>query len=714
MQESEQNLPIQIYFYTLSKENKAPQFLKPQQDLTNEHKLWQRLLNEVLPIIHNFEQPSLSVAETAWKNPNGQINNQPKIIILFLKMEDLSSIRDYPNTPKKLTQIIQHFRKTALPDQEALNKNSFDYQPMITIGLEDIMSLYSKEDHPSDFRRDLNLDHRIKYLDSSIWNRYIPLYSKDKTSFEDRFKVLLKQVVAWHQNELYQSVAAVTTLEFQTRMLYQSFIADVGEKGHFELVRPFKFHSESYMENQAEEVMDFFKATRKGHKLKDCLKWSLLMVDDHADSFSMSLLEPNQHSQLTKKKLIQDIFKKDGLNIKIIAPSSNTGIIDQMKAKLRDKSLTYDIILLDYLLGAAPDQSGRREYGHDFLFALMNESDLLKGPYHRFWIFPMSSFPHAFTDKLHQLGINHLSDWWHLSNGGDPVSTPALFRFNLLEFLKQQVRVCYYDQALLADLISKFKGIADYYEWVHTIIRLIKHMQAYRDQLRMNQTSAFGSSLIEFIRQQETFALEQEMLTFLEILDGWGNDLSIQKAINGFGNKFPKIYEAFPDDLIERLKGRDKKYKIFILHSGVKSDKVYLKELEKHIKALRHLKIQVFHPDKINPGEDLQYANLENIHNADLYIILLSSDLLDVESKLNELDFIIRSNKRKVPILCRPVLIHENEPIASLQFLPKNGIPLSDVKGTGDFEKEMVSIVKGIQEIISLPKSRNQKKSEST
>ena len=48
-----------------------------------------------------------------------------------------------------------------------------DYQPLLIIGVEDIMSLYaedSKEDGLSNaYKYQLRLDSRLKYLDSSIW-----------------------------------------------------------------------------------------------------------------------------------------------------------------------------------------------------------------------------------------------------------------------------------------------------------------------------------------------------------------------------------------------------------------------------------------------------------------------------------------------------------------------------------------------------------------
>lgn len=709
---------VQVYFYAFnsvaSSISKTLRWLNPRDpgSFVGEIASWQGVVNALAQALEKSEF-ALSIAKEAWVKPYRKKTPQAKIIVLLLSAKDLVARQGALKVEKRLTQIMRYFRRTCFSifGKETLSDHTFDYQPMIAIGLEDLMSLYSEDEKPSDFHRELNLDHRIKYLDSSIWNRYVPVSSDQESSksFSDRFMEIAEQMVQWHHDGIYDTVAAVTTLEFQTRMLHNSFIARVSEKGHNELVRPFKYHSETQMRRNANRIMDFFDEDRNGITLKAVLKWNFLLVDDQAENVPMSTIKKEASPSLTKMALIQKIlhadFSPDSIFLK--SPKGENCIVEEMIDELRpQKTIVFDVILLDYLLGSGKERE--REYGHDFLLKLRKEPALQKGPYNRFWIFPISSFPHAFTDKLHQLGINHLTDWWHLSNGGDPVCAPELFRYNLLEFLQQQVKVCFYNEELLANLVRKFQGIINFNEWVHTTSRLVKHLQAYRDQLSMRMTSAFSRSLFEYISHQDTHELEEATLSLLETLDSWGTNKSMIREIKTFEKKYSLLSSAFPADLQKKLKNREN-FKVYILCADHAEDKEYLEKLIKHLSQLKRANTQIRHRYTIQAGDNIPDRIEDDIKNADLFLLLISVDLFE-EKIQQELDMVFdQKRKRKktiIPINCRNCDVHD-ERINKLKALPDNGVFLKD--SPGYIDREMTKITQAIVGEISRPISKSKK-----
>lgn len=707
---------ITIYFYTLqpreSVVNKALTLLTPSKPelFTAEFAHWQGIVKELSEALL-FKDSPFNIATEALPRPLSPGLSQPQIIVLLLSSKDLVANQYSPDSQKKLPEIIRYFRNTCSSDlgDEVLG-DAFNYQPMITIGLEDFMNLYSEDENPDGFFRQLNLDHRIKYLDSSIWNRYVPVEIEGTSvNFVERFKNISNHMAQWHLDGIYNTVAAVTTLEFQTRMLYNSFIAKVNEKGHNELVRPFKFHSETQMQRKGNELMKFFKDDRNDGSFIGALKWNFLLVDDQANQVPISSIkqeEPpsNVHEGkdekkplLTKAVLIQKILDMDFPygSITMDCPKQAENIVDEMIEKLEPKNtMVFDVILLDYLLGLGKDRE--REYGHDFLLKLRQKPALQKGPYNRFWIFPISSFPHAFTDKLHQMGINHLTDWWHLSNGGDPICAPELFRYNLLEFLRQQINVCYYDELMMAKMIQKFQGIQNYYDWIESTSRVVRHMQGFRDQLRRKKGSAFCSSFITFLDGQEyMLRLETKFLSFLELLGGWGSNETIMKGIKEFRSQQESIGKTLPP-LEELLLTRDKKFKIYILDSGSNDDGYYLNKVKTHIKSSsRKLDIEVKSAEDIRAGDSIPEMIDEMIMMANLFLVLISVDLLAFDQKAEELDKILLTKKRIIPINCRNCIVDDR--LITIKALPDNGKFLIE---SSNLERDMSVIISFIiQEI---------------
>jgi len=176
-----------------------------------------------------------------------------------------------------------------------------------------------------------------------------------------------------------------------------------------------------------------------------------------------SVLYPTRSKKIILQKLIN---LSENITIQIDTATS----VKEALSKLSEQS--YDIILLDYLLGkksknpdiindflnTTSDESDIRQYGYEFLKVLndiynndlknieeynldvtiINNIKKNKGPLGRYWIFPISSFSTAMLDRLREQGISHINNLWYLSRGADPINTPYLFLRTLNNFLLLQ------------------------------------------------------------------------------------------------------------------------------------------------------------------------------------------------------------------------------------------------------------------------------------
>lgn len=424
----------------------------------------------------------------------------------------------------------------------------FCYQPILTIGYEDIMNLYAEEDDQEkekiDYLRSYNLDPRFKFLDSSIWHRYVPVYSNganpaadegnafNTTTNYSHFKAELDRVLSHlagcHKKDLYQTNAAKAMLEFQLRMLRDSYIIPFGEQNHARFVTPFKFHSETQMQVKADKLLrEHFDA----NELRNALKWRFLLVDDYANT---GISRAGGNIKTSKKELIRYLLA--GFDVKIDYPRENgdkgkksakTDIIEKCLSKLSAPP-RYDILLLDYLL-AISQKKLEREYGYEFLQELQKDSEednpkYKRGPFMRYWIFPISSFPFALYDKLRQLGIDNYHELWHLSGGGDPITTPQLFRYNLLNFLKQQVLEAYLDDESLARRLSTYSSIQDREIWSEVteaylghLLAQIKILKSYQQDNR-GKSEHFSASLYQHILSTGYYEVLEKLLELVQLV----------------------------------------------------------------------------------------------------------------------------------------------------------------------------------------------------
>ncbi len=106
-------------------------------------------------------------------------------------------------------------------------------------------------------------------------------------------------------------------------------------------------------------------------------------------------------------------------------------------------------------------------------------------------------------------------------------------------------------------------------------------------------------------------------------------------------------------------------------------DRPFYMALVTHLASLRQLGIiDNWHEYEIPPGRDLQQAQKERLTQADIILLLISSEFIasdyyySVQMK-QALERDAAGQVRVIPILCRPVYL-EDLPIASLQFLPRS------------------------------------------
>lgn len=597
------------------------------------------------------------------------IPQETKKIILLLADPQLNL-----SNPATLQSLAGHYllrwvstNHPRLPAASA-EKPALFYAPIITIGYEDIMSTYSlpralEETDPEKRRmRDYDMDSRYKFLDSSIWHRYVPTHSGDDYVFRERFKAVLQEVIQHHEDELYRTNAARAMLEFQLRMMRESYIYPVGERNHSRMVTPFKFHSETQMREKAEQLMkDYFKANSLNKKLH----WRFLLIDDYASTGISA--DNNDNIKWSKKGLIKKLLK--GLKIAEIdhpkesegngGASTSSDLINKC-LNLLEGPKRYDVLLLDYLLAGIPGKPEEREYGFEFLQLLETDSQsaipkFKRGPFMRHWIFPISSFPFALYDKLRQLGIDNYHGLWHLSGGGDPITTPHLFRYNLLNFLKQQVLEAYLDDGNLANYLQVFSNIDQAEHWSTILEARLKHLLAQIQILDSYRTkhkegnekhSHFSEKLYHFIHYKSKYArVLKELLKIVELFNDVQNNpdsdvnyLSniLENPENLMGSRTGSILKSYP----LALNAIWEKMKSFLFTTSEVKARI-LKDVNQHELNLSKRKGKRI---LIIPKEIKQVEQLEDLKLNDNLLQTLPDELTQLK-ELWKLE--VRNNKLK-------------------------------------------------------------------
>jgi hypothetical protein len=321
-----------------------------------------------------------------------------------------------------------------------------------------------------------NLPRYKNIIDSDIWNYYVPYYRKEE-DFGIRLNNVITEITNNKKIGLYKCRNAKEIIEFKSRILQQSYIASLG--GHGDLVAPFLFHSEAKMKKKAvvykkeNEDKDAEKCELEKLEENGSLQWRFLIVDDHATKQSAET-ESCKADIVPKCKIIYNILS-EYFNIKChrcecnkddtakrcweechsknstINAEKSTIWLDcatEMNEAINKLAETkYDLILMDYLLDTNKE-TRTRNYAYDLLHQIEDNVKKEKwtiknnkiGPNAKFQMFYISAFTNAVRERMLEQGLDYNSDYWYISHGACPTTTPHLFLFYLLRRMNSQIK----------------------------------------------------------------------------------------------------------------------------------------------------------------------------------------------------------------------------------------------------------------------------------
>lgn len=572
---------LQIAFYVVDIDSEIRELvLDRNQVLEERFQIWQGVVDAIKIQI---DEDDLLVK----KIPTMLYGAEPEVVILLSETEPLCTPFLYNHLAESLIRKVFTNAMSASSYQAKGVPNADCYRPVIMIGLEDIMEfrerLASEEDP---YLKSLRLDSRFKFFDSSIWHRYVPLFP-ETGNFQDHFQGIISEIFENLERGIYNTISARSHLEFQLRLMQNSYIAEFGRGGHDKSVTPFKFHSETVMRRRVLELESFFEKEVAGVKLRELLRWKILMIDDYAQKQLSTV--PNETCQLSKYELIKERFLKD-FTVKVdtvldhdrerlderdtaeqmIDPGRCVAMVNRATVRLQEEP--YDLILLDYLLGHKDWEGEEREYGYHLMQKLIQEGHTFKkGPFQRFWTFPFSSFPFALSDKLRQLGIGNLNQFWHLGSGGDPVSMPHQFYYFLLSFMKQQLYQVYLSPKDLANVLQSDDRVLDsslwaeimgqFFENQHFQLRLLDEAQglglskgSLLCSLQTLQKSGYREFLSELIQLLKAIKNDvRNHKAYLELLEKRRTFIATAKLLFGNDPDLPKVINSI-DERIQKLR----------------------------------------------------------------------------------------------------------------------------------------------------------------
>lgn len=144
------------------------------------------------------------------------------------------------------------------------------------------------------------------------------------------------------------------------------------------------------------------------------------------------------------------------------------------------------------------------------------------------------------------------------------------------------------------------------------------------------------------------------------------------------------------------------KRSVYLFYSYAHEDEALRDELVKHLKIMeRRGVIRSWHDRKIMPGADWDHEINQHLNNADLILLLISSDFINSDYIWgNELKTAMERHKKHeanvVPIMLRSVFL-DDAPFASLQGLPKDFKP---VTSWDNRDEAWTDVAKGIRNVV--------------
>jgi hypothetical protein len=150
----------------------------------------------------------------------------------------------------------------------------------------------------------------------------------------------------------------------------------------------------------------------------------------------------------------------------------------------------------------------------------------------------------------------------------------------------------------------------------------------------------------------------------------------------------------------ETPKEKDSSWNVFLSYS--RKDKVFKDELNNHLSQLRrNKKIKSWNDYEILPGQEWETEILKNLNNADIILLLISSDFLASDYCTKEMLLALERHKKGtsvvVPIILRACDWLDTE-FAILNALPVGGQP---IKLWDDQDRAFLDVVLGIKRLIA-------------
>ncbi|MBN8682297.1 MAG: toll/interleukin-1 receptor domain-containing protein [Chitinophagales bacterium] len=142
--------------------------------------------------------------------------------------------------------------------------------------------------------------------------------------------------------------------------------------------------------------------------------------------------------------------------------------------------------------------------------------------------------------------------------------------------------------------------------------------------------------------------------------------------------------------------------KAFIMYA--REDQEMLRALINQLTPLRKSgKLSIWHDERILPGDKWDTEIRKNLNEADIIVLLVSSDFLSSEY-IDQVEFKLALERHRqgkaimVPVIARPCLWEEEATIVSLQALPREGKPISTWHNR---DEALFDTVKGVSQLLA-------------
>ena len=330
---------------------------------------------------------------------------------------------------------------------------------------------------------------------SNIWIR--TLFVDNSTNLSKKLQEVTTDFKTFRDLKLYSQEAAQEYIDYNLRIQKENCL-----RGSHKAIAPNRYSSEVKKKDEKERsvkdigirlllIDDKIPCIEKGNKeLKncepeqtgDCNYCKLRIVKDLLSKGGDLLkFKPIGDTKNIKAYTIGDIKDTNGQsdkkqneeNIKKITKDHNNDItqiigvnsIDFAKIIMANKSLKFDLILLDYYFHIGTNEF----YGNKLLEfiepATTEESESEKqlrkdvrsnaGLENRFWIFPITAFAPSFLTHLQCDGISLLTNKWYIYSPTNPIVTPVHFLRNLNEFIGMMVDKSVFTKDVLLSFFEK-------------------------------------------------------------------------------------------------------------------------------------------------------------------------------------------------------------------------------------------------------------------